>query len=409
MQIMLINAKTTGPWWRPTGLEYVAEALTQAGYRVHLLDLTVEEQPQHAVKKWITTNHYDAVGISILNTQWDTGRDCVDFFLPEIGNMISDIKKMTQIPVILGGYGFSMQPEDILEYVGGDFGVAGCGTRALPDLLERIRGNSIETGTVVREQQGKYLDMEFKRNTVDSDRYPEDETVFVGAHNGCISNCYHCPFGSNKMRLRFRDPSKVIAEVQNLIIQGTKRIRFVSDMINVPVAYAESLCQGLAKLPIEWSAEVYPIKKYLPVELVNSMKQSGMFSVGIGSRIIGSDRMCGVYRQEFDTRDIEYATKLFKERKNETAWFIGFGAPGECKETIDDTFALIDKARPDKASIMTKARIYRHTELFNIAQNEGLVSPDDKLLEPVYYPFGNELRDYIWEEANNRENCTVYY
>jgi len=407
MQIMLVNAKTRGPWWRPTGLEYIAEALTEAGYRVHLLDLTVEEEPQHAVKKWITSNHYDAVGISIFNTQWDTGRDCVDFFLPEIRNMISDIKKMTKIPVILGGYGFSMQPEDILEYVGGDFGVAGCGTRALPNLLERIRGNSIETGTVVREQHGKYLDMEFKRNTVNSDRYPEDETVYVGAHDGCISNCYHCPFGSNKMRLR--DPSKVIAEVQNLIIQGIKRIRFVSDMINVPVTYAESLCQGLTKFPIEWSTDVHPIKKYLPVELVNSMKQSGMFSVNIGSRIIGSDRMCRVYGQEFDTRDIEYATRLFKEREIQTSWFIGFGAPGECKETIDDTFALIDKARPDEASIITKARIYRHTELFNIAQNEGLVSPDDKLLEPVYYPVEDELRDYIWEEANKRENCTVYY
>ena len=69
MQIMFINAKTRGPWWRPTGLEYIAEALTEAGYRVHLLDLTVEEEPQHAVKKWIASNHYDAVGISIFNTQ----------------------------------------------------------------------------------------------------------------------------------------------------------------------------------------------------------------------------------------------------------------------------------------------------------------------------------------------------
>jgi radical SAM superfamily enzyme YgiQ (UPF0313 family) len=406
-QIILILAKTRNPFWRPLGLEYVAEALVEEGYGVQLLDLTIEDEPERAVKECIASNHYDAVGISIFNTQWDTGRDRVYFCLPDIRNMISNIKKMTKAPVILGGYGFSIQPEDILEYVGGDFGVAGCGILALPTLLERIKGNSIETGTVVREQHGKYLDMEFKRNTVNSDRYSENDTVYVGVHDGCISNCYHCPFANTKMRLR--DPSKVMAEVQNLITQGVKRVRFVSDMINVPVAYAESLCQGLTKLPMEWSSDIHPIKKYLPVELVNSMKQSGMFSVNIGSRIIGSDRMCRVYRQEFGARDIEYTTKLFKERKIETAWFIGFGAPGECKETIDDTFALIDKAGPDVASIITKARIYRHTELFNIAQNEGLVSPDDKLLEPVYYPFDDELRDYIWEEANRRENCTVYY
>jgi radical SAM superfamily enzyme YgiQ (UPF0313 family) len=80
--------------------------------------------------------------------------------------MVSDIKKMTKAPVILGGYGFSMQPEDILEYVGGDFGVAGCGIPALPNLLEGIKQNAVETGTIVREHDGKYLDIEFKRNFV---------------------------------------------------------------------------------------------------------------------------------------------------------------------------------------------------------------------------------------------------
>ena len=103
------------------------------------------------------------------------------------------------------------------------------------------------------------------------------------------------------------------------------------------------------------------------------------------------------------------AVSQLKEREIRTSWFIGLGAPGESKQTIDETFALIDKARPDEASIITKARIYRHAELSKVAEREDLVFPDDKLLEPVYYPFEDELRDYIWEEANKRENCTVYY
>jgi radical SAM superfamily enzyme YgiQ (UPF0313 family) len=408
-QIMLIMPKTRNPFWRPLNLEYVAEALIEAGYGVHLLDLTVANTPESTVKEWIASNYYDAVGVSIFNTQWDTGRDCVYFCLPDIRDMISDIRTMTKAPVILGGYGFSMQPEDILEYVGGDFGVAGCGTRALPDLLERIKHNSIDTGTVVGEQLRKYLDMEFKRNTANSDRYPENETVYVGAHEGCISNCYHCPFGSDKMRMRFREPSKIIAEVHNLITQGVKRIKLVSCMINISVEYTRRLCEGLTKLPIEWSANIFPSPKYLPVDLANAMKRSGMFQAGVGSRVIGSDRMLRVYRQEFDTRDIAYATRLFNEREIETSWFTGFGAPGECKETIDETFNLIDSTKVDHAEIITKARIYRNAELFNIALSEGLVSPDDKLLEPTYYPFADELRDYIWEEAGKRENCSVYY
>ena len=407
-QILLINSRTRSPY-RPTGLEYVAEALEQAGYRVHLLDLTVERRPEPTIKRYISDNRYDFIGISIFNTQWDTERDRVDFFLPEIRNMVSDIKKMTKAPVILGGYSFSMQPEDILEYVGGDFGVAGCGIPALPNLLNRIKKNAIDPGTVVREHQEKYLDIEFKRNRVNRDNYPENEIVSVSTMDGCISNCFHCPFGGGKVRLRLRDPFKAIAEIQNLTSQGTERAAFADHMINVPVSHAMSICKGLMELPVAWSADIYPVRKYLPTDLVDSMKSSGMFQVNIGSRIIGSERMLKIYRQEFNTRDIEYATKLFKERGIKTSWFLGFGAPGECKQTIDETFALIDKVKVDKAEIITKARIYRYTELCNIAEKEGLVSPDDKLLEPVYYPFEDELRDYIWEQANKREDCTVYY
>ena len=407
-QIILITANTRDRIWRPSGLEYVAEALAEADYKVDLLDLAVEET-NNIVRERITSANYDAVGISIFNTQQDTGRDCVDFFLPDIRKMITDIKDITEAPVILGGYGFSMQPEDILEYVGGDFGIAGCGTRVLPALLERIKHNSIDAGTVLKEQPGKYLDMEFKRNAVNSDRYPENETVYVGAHQGCISNCYHCPFGSDKVRIRFREPSKIIAEVHNLMAQGVKKIKLVSCMINVSVEYSRSLCEGLTELPIEWSANIFPSPKHLPVDLADAMKHSGMFQAGVGSRVIGSDRMLRVYRQEFDTGDIAYATRLFKEREIETSWFTGFGAPGECKETIDETFNLIDSTGVDHAEIITKARIYRNAELFNIALSEGLVSPDDKLLEPTYYPFADKLRDYIWEETGKRDNCNVYY
>jgi radical SAM superfamily enzyme YgiQ (UPF0313 family) len=407
-QIILITANTRGRIWRPSGLEYVAEALAGAGYEVDLLDLAVEET-ENIVHERITGANYDAVGISIFNTQQDTGRDRVDFFLPDIRKMITDIKDVTEAPVILGGYGFSMQPEDILEYVGGDFGVAGSGVRALPDLLEGIERNSVKAGTIVREQHSKYLDIGFKRNMVNSDRYPAKETVYVGAHEGCISNCYHCPFDSNEVRMRAREPSWIMAEVQNLITQGIEKIKLVSCMINASVEYARSLCEGLTELPVEWSANIFPSPKYLPVDLVDAMKRSGMFQADVGSRVIGSDRMLRVYRQGFTTSDIKYATRLFKEREIETSWFTGFGAPGECKETIDETFDLIDSTKVDHAEIITKARIYRNTELFNIALSEGLVSSDDKLLEPTYYPFPDELRDYICEEAGKRENCNVYY
>jgi len=410
-QILLINAKTRKPS-RPTGLEYIAETLVNNDYDVDLVDLTLEEKPDEVIKERIKDNNYYAIGISIFNTQWDNARDSVDFFLPGIKDMITKIKGLSDAPVILGGYGFSMQPKDILEYVGADFGISGCGILAIVTLLIKIDKGEVQPGTVFKQEPEKYLYFGFKRNTVNYKKYPQKEHIdytatYISTKDGCIGRCYHCPHTSTKLKLR--DPDKVITEIKNLITQGVKTISFIHDMMNVPVDHARKICEGMTGLSIRWTADIYPLKKFLPTDLADSMKHSGMTRATIGTRTIGSDRMLEVYRQGYSTKDMEYATKLFKERGIKTSWFIGFGAPGESKETIDETFTLIDEVEPDEVSIISKARIYKNTELASIAEKEGIISSTDNLLEPIYYPLSSELRDYIFQEAEKRENCTVFY
>jgi len=407
-RVLLVNSNTRDPA-RPTGLEYVAESMGQAGYEVRLLDLTVEDQPERAVTDCIAHDRYDAVGISIFNTQRDTGRDQVDFFLPTVQAMVADIRARTDAPVILGGYGFSLQPEDILAYVGADFAVAGCGVPAAVHLLRGIERGTVARGTVVREHEGEYLDVASKRDCVDTDKYAQGEMVSVSVSDGCTKSCFHCPTGHGRQALRLRDPAQVVAEVRNLGERGTTQVAFAYGAINRRLAYARSMCEAMADLPVGWSAGVWPVRECLPPDLADAMARSGMVRATIGSRTIGSDRMLKAYHQDFDSADLEYATTLLKERGIRTSWFLGFGAPGESTETIDETFALIDHAAPDDAWMMTRQRIYRHAPLARTAVDEGLVHPDDPLLEPVYYPFDDELRDHIWAEAATRDNCTVYY
>lgn len=76
------------------------------------------------------------------------------------------------------------------------------------------------------------------------------------------------------------------------------------------------------------------------------MKRSGMFEAWVDCES-RSDRILKVCKKGFSSRDMKYAPKLFNERGVKTNWFTKFGFPGECKETIDETFALIDKAEPD--------------------------------------------------------------
>jgi radical SAM superfamily enzyme YgiQ (UPF0313 family) len=406
--ILLVSARTRDAW-RPSGLEYIAGALATAGYHVEVLDLALEDDPAGSVSERLSATAYDVIGISIYNTQQDTGRDRVAYYLPDIREMIADLRSLTPAPIILGGYGFSLQPNDILNYVGGDYGVAGCGVPAVFELLKMIDAGVAEPGTVMANQAGPYLPDGFKRDLVDVARYDPDAIVYVSANDGCIEDCYHCPFGRDKVPLRLRPVAAVVEEIRSLAGQGVARVKFASCMINASVDYAEKLCKEMAKLPVTWSANVMPTPRLLPPHLVEAMQRSAMFQVDLGSRIIGSEAMLKVYRQSFGVEDIEYAMKLFRQNGITTSWFTGFGAPGETRQTIDETFDLIDRTGVDKAEIITRARIYRDAELFAIAVDQGIVSPDDKLLEPVYYPFAEELRDYIWAEAEKRDSCTVYY
>ncbi len=404
--ILLINARTRGIC-RPSGLEYLAEAVSNANIPVEILDLATEEAPEQAIQTVLQYEKYAAIGISIFNTQWDTGRDEVKFFLPEIRTMISDIRMCTQCPVVLGGYGFSLQPEDILEYVGGDYGVAGCGISSFIDLLRRIRSGSERSGSIVSDEKGKYLDFTPKRNLVNSDNYSKQEEVFVSTKIGCFENCFHCPTLAVKFRLR--EPKYVVEEVRNLVEQGIEHVSFMHDTFNVPVEHAHAICEGISGLQIRWSAYIYPVQKFLPPELLEIMKKSGLDRADIGGRITGSEAMLNAYGVRFAKRDIECVTDRFKANGIETSWFIGFGAPGESRDTINETFDFIDQVRPDRVGMFTRTRVYKHSPLGKLCVSQGIVSEHDKLIEPTYYPFSNDLRDHIFEQAKGRKNCTVYY
>lgn len=404
--VLLINAKTREPC-RPTGLEYLAEAVSDTGIPVAILDLALEEDAAKAVQSAVSAGDYRAIGISIFNTQWDTGRDRVVFFLPEIRSMVESIRALTASPIVLGGHGFSLQPEDILGYVGGDYGVAGCGVPSFLKLLERLAEGDVARGTILQEDTGDYLGMPFKRNTVDPARYPRDEEVLISTKIGCVEKCFHCP--TLRTRFRLREPEHIVAEVRNLAGQGVKRISFMHDTFNAPVDHARVICEGISEIPVRWSAYIYPAPRFLPGKLVDAMKASGMSRADIGARMTGSEAMLRTYGVGFSKSAIERATELFKAAGVETYWFLGFGAPGESRETIDETFAFVDQVRPDRVGIISRTRVYRQAPLRERCVREGLVTPHDDLLEPSYYPFSDVLRDHIFEQARHRPNCAVYY
>ena len=61
------------------------------------------------------------------------------------------------------------------------------------------------------------------------------------------------------------------------------------------------------------------------------------------------------------------------------------GGPGETPATLAETLSNIDKLRNTVVFFFCGMRIYPHTALYRLAVAQGVISPAQDLLEPVFY------------------------
>jgi hypothetical protein len=67
------------------------------------------------------------------------------------------------------------------------------------------------------------------------------------------------------------------------------------------------------------------------------------------------------------------------------AHYFLFGGPGETAKTLAESFSHIDKLEKAVLFLFCGMRIYPHTTLYEIALQEGQLSSDQSILEPVFF------------------------
>ena len=139
-KVVLVNTNRMRPPIAPVGLEYVAEALERDGRAVEIIDLAFADEPATELKSCLSECQPGLVGLSFRNVDdcfWPSGRS----FLSELQSLVSEIRTLTDAPIVLGGVGFSIFAEAIVRQTGVEFGILGDGEIALPALLDAVSGN----------------------------------------------------------------------------------------------------------------------------------------------------------------------------------------------------------------------------------------------------------------------------
>ena len=139
MRVLLISGNREDVDIRvpPLGLACIAASTERSGHEVRLLDFLVEKDPRAAVAQAVQSFNPEAIGVSVRNID-DQRMHNTKFLLDQVREAVAWCQEESAAPIILGGAGFSILPQAVLNYVDAEMGIQGEGEAIFPELLQRI-------------------------------------------------------------------------------------------------------------------------------------------------------------------------------------------------------------------------------------------------------------------------------
>ena len=428
LRVLLISANTEklpDPVF-PIGAAYMAAVAAQHGHTVDTFDLCFLDALRPALDEKIRVTRPDVVGISLRNLDSSAYPQNTSY-IDDYKQLVDAVRELTGAPIVLGGAGFTVMPETIMEYLSADIGVVGEGEMAFPWVLQHLASGAALASTPEYECQRvnggvcvspvsriKHLDLAGipMRQRFDMDAYYQrGGALNIQTKRGCYFECVFCSYplieGS---KVRMRTAAAVVDEIQATREEhGIRHWFFVDNIFNMPIRHAKDICEEIAarRLDIEWSGYLNP--KFIDDELCALMARSGCKAIEFGTDS-GSASMIASLKKEFTPDDLRRASALCHRHHLKFCHSLIFGGPGETRQTVTETIALMDETKPTAVIAMTGIRVLPGTEMVQIALRDGQIDADDNLLYPKFYispALGDELIDDIEAYARAHSNWIV--
>ena len=198
-------------------------------------------------------------------------------------------------------------------------------------------------------------------------------------------SCSYCSTAMIEGKItRKRSPSLVVQEIKRQAENGFDRIHFVDNTFNLPLSYAKALCRQLvsAKLDVKWRCILYPAK--VDEELVKLMARAGCQEVALGFES-GCNRILQAMNKRFNSEEVRRISQVLGDYGIRRMGFLMLGAPGETKESVEESLVFADSLNLEMVKVTVGIRIYPNTALAETAIKEGVISWNDDLLQPRFY------------------------
>ena len=380
----------------PLGLAHLNAALREAGHQTQWYDCLPGSDH---FEETLASYRPDCIGISLRNIDDVLIRKQETFF-DELASLCARIRRHTGSPIVLGGSGFSILPERLLDLAGADFGICGEGEAAfvsllaalenggqfhrIPGLLFRENGNVVTNGSSVASTEARLGEADWPVSIRDHYLHSSG-TLNLQTQRGCAFRCCYCTYPLIEGRQHRRRPAEAVAEeFDQLRRLGAKYVFIVDSVFNSSPRHVAEVCEAILRrdVKISWGCFLRP--QDLTSELMKLMARAGLSHIEFGSDSFCDDVLAS-YQKGFSFEDIFQSSELARAANVDYCHFLISGGPGETHETLEEGFENSRRLKNAVIMAVVGMRIYPGTPLFERAVAEGRLTRGQDLLAPTYY------------------------
>lgn len=382
----------------PLGLLYIMANTPDRHERI-LTDLCFEADPIAALADAIREHTPDLIAISMRNIQNNDYTGLPDN-LAYYERLVSLCKRESRAPVVLGGAGFSVMPRELMERLGADFGIAGEGERAFPQLIE-----ALESGAGIDNVGGLYhrlsasdedirrvpappdfIDMAKltapDRNSVNRRYFRHYGMDSVQTKRGCPLRCDYCTYPTIEGRKgRARTAESVVDEMFASLEQNPDINHFfiVDSVFNLPRSHAKRVCIELIarRWQIPWTCYANPLG--FDQEFADLAREAGCAGMEIGSDS-GCDEVLKQLHKGFTIEHIHKLRAICEQAGIPDCHTFILGTRGESLNDSKRTLQFLKELDPFAAVIMIWTDDYEALDPVLREQRLALRSQIEELL-----------------------------
>jgi len=363
----------------PLGLAYIAAVLEENNQSVIILDCKALNCTSYDIKNFILTSKPDIVGITAMSSTLYGALE------------VAKMAKESGAIVVMGGPQLAAYPVETLSYDYIDYGIIGEGEYSMFELVQALESKSDVSsikGLVYKKDNKIISNGERIVEDIDSLPLPArhllpmekyhcviTETPFTTmfSSRGCPSKCGFCFKQPSDKKVRFRDPIKVVDEMEELVNKyHVKEIMFYDDSIVINRNHVIGICEEIFKrnLKVKWES---PARiDNMDFNLLRMMKMAGCIRLRYGVES-GNEHILKLMHKGITLDKIREVFKMTHDIGIETFAYFIIGYVTETPETMQNTINFAKELNPDWV-MFTLATPYPHTDLYELAVKENIIN-----------------------------------